>query len=364
MTLKLKLAAIFTLIILLAGAGMLFGVMEMGSLKNTFDDVLRRNVRQVQLIDAIVAQSLRIARDERALILAPDTAAMDQIAADMDARLAEIDAEITELTELSSPEGRAILDRFRSEWNRYLAANAAVRQAARLRSSAAGRAILRGSGQEAFETAHASLDALRATGMSAATARDTSGAGSGVSAVLVGEIDRIEQMMERLRASTYRSLAAMENPEDARRGVARTEEMLANLDTMIAETATRMPAAYRAEFAEAQRQITAWQGILRDVADKIVENGDYQARAISAGTATTARREADAQLRPADRVHPGTDERCGDAGARDIRLQQSDTARPSGRDHGVFDRRRGLDHPHRHPWSGDGAGHGARGRRR
>ncbi|NNU80076.1 HAMP domain-containing protein [Halovulum dunhuangense] len=293
MTLKLKLAAIFALIITLAGVGVGIGIMNMGTLKSDFDEVVERNVARIQIIDEIVADTLRIARDERALIIAPDTESMDEFAAEMDRRAAQIDEGLARLYELSGPEAQVQIEQFGAEWQEYLAANAEAREASRLQSTLNGRRLVQNEGHDAMEVALATLDGMEERLL---TTGGTVGAPDSDTMRQYAVLAGIEALMQRVRINVLNALASTDNPEAVERYVAETEERVAALTTALDEAERLLPNSYQGDLALLVRQIDPWLEVMRMANERAVENGDLRAAQISFGPATDARRKADERL--------------------------------------------------------------------
>ncbi|MCF3932956.1 methyl-accepting chemotaxis protein [Acuticoccus sp. M5D2P5] len=117
MTIKLKLAAAFVVIIAIAGAGQFLALRDLGRLNQSINDLVQVDVERVRLSNRITIQQLRAQRSIRAYLL--ETSPQDR---------AEIQRELTSLRDegaetfnalmaVASPEGREALSSFSEQLN-------------------------------------------------------------------------------------------------------------------------------------------------------------------------------------------------------------------------------------------------------
>ncbi|WP_199484648.1 HAMP domain-containing methyl-accepting chemotaxis protein, partial [Thalassovita gelatinovora] len=294
MTLKFKLTSVFTLVVLLAAAGIGLGILKMGELKAEFDDVLERKVRGVALANEISAESVWIARSEKMLLLAPGKAEKYARAVEMDKRAANIDQLLAELRAVSEPSDQELLDAYEADWQKYLSVNREVREASGLQSILKGREILQNEGLKAYEAVAASMTALKQTlsnNNSAVAA--FGGTASNIDSEVISDI---EAAVLHVLVNIYSAMASSADPETLEAYAIRTEQRIAGLMDTVKVAENTLPEDYQAHLAEMLKAGAVWLPLVQSALEKARENGDYAALQISNGRSSTARRAADAQL--------------------------------------------------------------------
>ena len=89
LTIKAKLIAAFAAVIILSAVSMGIALMNLGALNASFSAAMEGNVKRIQLASDLEVSTLKVARDEKNLILTQDPAAIATLVGQMDA---EIDA--------------------------------------------------------------------------------------------------------------------------------------------------------------------------------------------------------------------------------------------------------------------------------
>ncbi|MBR9652817.1 MCP four helix bundle domain-containing protein [Thalassobius aquimarinus] len=295
MTLKFKLTAVFTLVVLLAAAGIGLGLMKMGELKAEFDDVLESKVRGVALANQISTESVWIARNEKTLILVPEKKRKDELSADTDKRIAKIEELVAELREISTPADQALLAAFEKDWDSYLMANFKVQDASGLQSILKGREILQNEGLQAYQMVAEAMQQLKdqlIINESAAAAFGGSG-GSKEYAAIAG----LDTAILRVRVNVYSAMASSADPQVLKKFADRAKQRIADLKVAIKVAEQTLPEIYQADLAEISKSGAIWLSLVEQALEKARENGDYTALKISNGAASSARLTADAQLK-------------------------------------------------------------------
>lgn len=74
LTIKAKLAATFAVVVALSAGGMFMAIQNLSALNDELDQIVNGNAKRIEIASSINAHSLRIARDEKTLILASNEA--------------------------------------------------------------------------------------------------------------------------------------------------------------------------------------------------------------------------------------------------------------------------------------------------
>ncbi|MEX6506064.1 methyl-accepting chemotaxis protein [Jiella sp. M17.18] len=155
-TLKLKLATTFVVVIAMSAAGMLIATEKLGTLNDAFDQAVNGNVARIQLADEINLQNARLGREENDLILTTSQQGMADLVATMDKEIADIRDKAKRLHDMSSDKGKPVVEEFVSAFEAYLGKHADIQ-----------RLALQNQNEEAYRVA--SGDALAARQNAAAT---------------------------------------------------------------------------------------------------------------------------------------------------------------------------------------------------
>jgi methyl-accepting chemotaxis protein len=126
LTIKIKLAATFAVVILLSGVSMFIALQNLGSLNASFNEAMDGGVARLLLADDIQSDTLDLARDEAHNILSTDPAEDKALVAAMDAEIAGIKDKATKLRELSGDNGKALVDKFTTAFDSYLPQHAEI----------------------------------------------------------------------------------------------------------------------------------------------------------------------------------------------------------------------------------------------
>jgi methyl-accepting chemotaxis protein len=96
------------------------------------------------MAQVINARTLRVARDEKNIILTTDQAAMTKLVQSMDTEIAAIKHETTDLWNLSSEKGKPLIKDFETTYDAYLVEHQRVRQMALLNQNVEAFALANG----------------------------------------------------------------------------------------------------------------------------------------------------------------------------------------------------------------------------
>lgn len=160
LTLKLKLAATFVVLIALATFGMISSLNSLGRMSGNLTEITEVEAEKVRLAENFTAGQLRIQRDVRELILAEDPQLRSEIRARMDQARARAETTFTALNDLSTQEGQALLTEGRAAWDSLIDVNNRALSMANNGNTMAAFRLLSGQGQDLWVAMEEKLDAL------------------------------------------------------------------------------------------------------------------------------------------------------------------------------------------------------------
>ncbi|MZR15179.1 HAMP domain-containing protein [Maritimibacter sp. DP07] len=160
LTLKLKLAATFVVLIALATFGMISSLNSLGRMSGNLTEITEVEAEKVRLAENFTAGQLRIQRDVRELILAEDPQLRSEIRARMDQARARAETTFTALNDLSTQEGQALLTEGRAAWDSLIDVNNRALSMANNGNTMAAFRLLSGQGQDLWVAMEDNLDAL------------------------------------------------------------------------------------------------------------------------------------------------------------------------------------------------------------
>ena len=116
LTIKTKLAAVFTTVVALSGASMFMALGNLGTLNSEMDRIINGPVERSMVLKDMQYDMMNMAADARSLIVSQDQSELAKVISDMNARLAEITTTAQSLDgtfsiEASNTDVKAILDR-------------------------------------------------------------------------------------------------------------------------------------------------------------------------------------------------------------------------------------------------------------
>ncbi|MGB3336883.1 MAG: methyl-accepting chemotaxis protein [Devosia sp.] len=162
LTIKVKLAATFAVVIILSAISMVVALQNLGSLNNSFGIAMNENVKRIQLVADMEAATLEVARDEKNLILTHEPAAQRLLLESLDEEIKLVHADATALGDISDEAGKALIDRFVASYDRYLVEHAEIRRLSQANREAEAFALASGRAAEVRSEAVIALDELTA----------------------------------------------------------------------------------------------------------------------------------------------------------------------------------------------------------
>ena len=160
LTIKAKLTAAFVVVIVLSGVSMFIALQNLGALNDSFSAAIEGDVKRIELASGLEVATLTVARDEKNFILTQDAAGLEKLAASMDAKIAQIAATAAQLKELSSDEGKPLVDQFTADYNAYLVQHAEVRRLGNLNMKVESFALASGKAAEVSAGSVAALEKI------------------------------------------------------------------------------------------------------------------------------------------------------------------------------------------------------------
>ncbi|ALK08303.1 methyl-accepting chemotaxis protein [Blastochloris viridis] len=140
-TIKLKLAATFTVIILLTGAMAWLGISSLGSLNSTMNELLKGPVQRALIESDMQTEVLQILRAEKNMLLAETPQDVAKYDADELAARARFVAHEDKLMAIASEEGRKKIAPLNAAWQKWVAVQDRVRELAKAGQHAEAKAL-------------------------------------------------------------------------------------------------------------------------------------------------------------------------------------------------------------------------------
>jgi methyl-accepting chemotaxis protein len=160
LTIKTKLIAAFATVIVLSAISMAIALLNLGALNTSFSAAMEGNVKRIQLAAELEAATLKVARDEKNLILTQDPGAIAALLTQMDAEIDAVHTDTATLRELSSEAGKPLVDKFGADYDAYLVQHAEVRRLSTLNLDAEAFALASGKAAEVRAGSVARLDEI------------------------------------------------------------------------------------------------------------------------------------------------------------------------------------------------------------
>ncbi|WAP69822.1 methyl-accepting chemotaxis protein [Jiella pelagia] len=160
LTLKLKLAATFVVVIALSAGGMLIATDNLSKLNDSFDNAVTGNVARIQIANDIDVQNTRLGREENDLILTVDDKDMANIITAMDEEIAEIREKAAKLRSISSEAGKPNVDAFTAAFDKYIVNHAEIQRLALLNQNEQAFALSQGAALASRQEAAVTLQKI------------------------------------------------------------------------------------------------------------------------------------------------------------------------------------------------------------
>jgi len=150
MSLSMKMAAIFGLLVLVSGAIAILGITKLGGMNQRLGGIVNISAEKVRLATELNHHLVAISRAEKNIILSKTQEEMDEYADFIAATRDKMKEKREQLRELVDDEGDRQLDKFAETWDKYIEINQEVRRLARLNSNEKAKALSMGQSREEF----------------------------------------------------------------------------------------------------------------------------------------------------------------------------------------------------------------------
>jgi methyl-accepting chemotaxis protein len=159
-SIKTKLIASFSLLIILLSLAAWLGITGMSSINILLEDVVDVSAEKIKLSARINQNLLAISRAEKNIILAKTQEEMDVFSANTDVENTEMTERRVKLRTLIDDDGKVLLDQFSDLWDKYITVNKQVRTLARLNSNKVAGELSKGPARTAFDAASTEIRSL------------------------------------------------------------------------------------------------------------------------------------------------------------------------------------------------------------
>jgi methyl-accepting chemotaxis protein len=286
LTIKAKLAATFAVVVLLSAGAMFAAIQALGSLDTSFNEALGTNVKRIALAEDADSRSLKVAQDEKAIILASRAEEIDRYSSEIASEASAIDTGISELRALSTTDDdKARIDTYEQQWKSYLSLDVEVQKYARLNSLVRARTMEQNEGATAFVSLLEPLDQLNQSlsAISMPTASDLAA---------LSELGKLRDQLQSLRILGLGVMAASDDPADQLKIDNTIDPALAALKDQRSVAARVLAGQDHALVDAIDGRITAWLEIFATYRQIAMENGEDHAIQLVSGDGEKAREAA------------------------------------------------------------------------
>ena len=288
-TIKAKLAATFAVVVALSAGGMFIAIQNLATLDASFTAAMDGNVKRISLADDINARTLRVARDEKNVMLATTIEEMDQFGAAIATEAAAIHEDLAHLRELSSEQGRIRVDAFAKEWDEFLAVHAKVMEYAHLNSDVRARTLAQTDGAAGFDAIVEPLDRL-VDEIAADPMPDTA------DVALLREIAHYREDLFNIRYDALDIIASSDDPAEQAKFSAELDTYVADLETVSENLSRKLAGGQKAAFESVREKVAGWLETVTAYRAISLENGTDKAHELAVGEGEAARAEAVAAI--------------------------------------------------------------------
>ncbi|RCW21042.1 methyl-accepting chemotaxis sensory transducer [Ciceribacter lividus] len=284
LTLKVKLGAVFTTVVLLSAGGMFLGINNLATLRGTYDGLIDNQIARIRFANQIDATAVRIDRDEKQLVLASDKSEVAKLSASIEQNKKTLDELVAKIYDLSGAEGRSNIDSFKEPWAKFLEADVKVQEFAALQSIEQANSLLQDEALKAYNNMVSQVDELRQSLESAAAVSTDNIAMNRYIA-----LTDMSDLILRIRANTLKVLTDRADPEAQKNDAAKVDTRIGDLEAHIAKADGLLVGADYAAFQDIKTSVGAWLPLVKEAVSKGLENGGYQAAVASAQGADSRR---------------------------------------------------------------------------
>jgi methyl-accepting chemotaxis protein len=162
LTIKLKLAATFAVVIVVSAISMFIALQNLGSLDQSFNTAMDESVAKVLMAEAIDTATLELIRDERSIMLSTDTAEDKMLTARMDGEIATIKAKAQQIRDMSGEVGKRLVGDFLAAFSGYMTQHNEIVRLAELGQNDQAYALAKGQADQAHQAMSEALGKVTA----------------------------------------------------------------------------------------------------------------------------------------------------------------------------------------------------------
>ena len=164
LTLKVKLAATFTAVVLLSGVSMFVAIQNLGTLKSSLDDIIDLDFAGATAANEMQETLARIGRDQRSAIISNSVPEMEELSATILEARNTFDAAVAKLQDLAESDAEeAQINQLVGPWERFEAANDVMLTFTTQNSGPISRQLAQGEVAEAYKGVDTAMDALESS---------------------------------------------------------------------------------------------------------------------------------------------------------------------------------------------------------
>lgn len=172
LTIKLKLAAVFVLLLSLSAFASFMGLRSLAQMSGNLTEIVEVDAKKIEMAEEFTSHQLRIQRDLREMILAEEPAERARIASRMEEDGKEAREHFDKLVGVADAEERALLDRIALEWKTLDDVTAKALRFSAAADNASAYRLLSGEGARAWEEMDADLARLSEAAIAELAAAD------------------------------------------------------------------------------------------------------------------------------------------------------------------------------------------------
>jgi len=286
LTIKAKLATTFAIVVAVSAVSMIVAIRNLGELNDAMESLVTGNMKRVDLANDINARSVRIARDEKNVILSKTAAETASFEEAIKKEAQTVDQETIELRNLSSEDGKRRVDAFAAAWANFMAKSQQVRKFAALNSGTHARQKI----AEAGKSFDAAMDIynpiLSRVGATAATSTDPNAFKA------YDALKSLDISLSDVAREARNVVLAMDDPAEQEKMSERLNTEIDDVTRELDTTAMLLPPAEQTSFSKLKDAVGKWIATIDEARKIALENGDHKAAVLANGEGREARAEA------------------------------------------------------------------------
>ncbi|MEM6546789.1 MAG: methyl-accepting chemotaxis protein [Pseudomonadota bacterium] len=288
MTIRMKLIAGFTAVLMLAGGMAIYAINALSAVKDQVNELVDVSSERVRLGDRLLELGTSISRTQKNVILLKDQDLMRAEVVKVDRLVEEMNATIRALDAIATPEGKARLAEFEERIEAYLTMNAEVLRLTQLNTDSRAQEMLFTDGRTFYAEVDAALRGLIERSERADSAPRPAGSLSGSprpdQGDLANAITKLEYDAAILRILVNATLLEKDSEEKAAY-ISRFDDGAADFVNKLRSVGGRLGAGYQDDMRALLAAFDRYTVVMKDTMAISLENGDVRAFALSFGDA-------------------------------------------------------------------------------